>query len=518
LKQFSPDRDLYALAAAAFGAATTCLFGLLSVLVSPRHQFIFHWHGSTASAFVPVLLDYLLLSLIIFLVLAGIRHRLWLKRIIWPALFFLLCVGAFENTIYFVEVQPAHWLKVLLLALCLLLSLSVALCPRPDDFEWLRRAGQYLLQAIFFAGLLLFIEVLWYGFKARNLEIEPPNTEASVAIADTGAHHHRVYWIILDELAFRQVFMEHPQGEDLPAFEALRAQSTLFTNTKPAGLFTDFAIPSLVTGRNVLDTHTAADGQSFQIETANEQWIPFDRRDTIFGDAQSLGYHTAIVGWHFPYCRVLANTFSYCSWASAPQFTTFLPSESVLANLIEPVLHPGGKSAQAHLNNFLQLSLAADHVLKNRQYDFVLLHMPVPHPFGIYDRKTKTYALGRSSYVDNLVLADIYLAHIRQVLEEQDGWDDATVLLMGDHSWRTQIWSKLQPWSADDSQANHAGFDPRPVYLLKLPHQRGSVEVSTAYEAVHTRSLLNALLRGELQTSSDVQKWIATSRPLPTSR
>jgi NADH:ubiquinone oxidoreductase subunit 6 (subunit J) len=503
-------RDVSALAAAAFGAATICFLGLLCKLASPRHFLLFFWHGSAAALFLPVLLDLLLLSLLLFVLLAGARHHPRLRTTIWSALFLLLCVATFEDVYMFANADPPHWLKIPLFVSGAMLTIGCAIWLKSSDFERVRRAMQFLLQAAAFSGLLLFAEVIWCAFEARHLNDPPHAVEASVPVSDTAVRHHRIIWIILDELALRQAFLEQPRGESLPAFDALKAQSVLFTNVVPAAESTNIAIPSLMIGRKVLTVHSVADGQSYQIKTQESGWSTLNAKDTIFADAQSLGYHSAIAGWFIPYCRLLSGTFSYCMWVTNSFYSSFLSSETLGANLLNPLIHPGDRSTQVHLLNYLQLSDATDRVLKDKHYDFVYLHMPVPHPAGIYDRKSRTFALDHSVYVDNLALADVFLAHVRQLLEAQGEWDDATLLLMGDHSWRTMAAKDKKGWSIEDNQANHAGYDPRPAYILKLAHQQTGSTVNSVFQATRTRALLNALLRGQLHTSEDVQNWATT--------
>jgi len=508
----SSQRDLPALAAAAFGAATTCFVGLLFLLSSPQHNLVFNWHGSISALFVPVLVNYLLLSLVIFLVLAAIRRSLWLKRTIWPAMFFVLCAATLENILYTYGWTPPLWQKILPLVLALIATVASALWVKPEVFEWLRRAGQYLLQAIAFAGAILLAEALWAAFEARHLNDPPHAVESTVPIPAKAVHHHRVIWIILDELALQQAFTEHPAGEDLPALDALKAQSTLFTNVVPAAGFTEVAVPSLMTGRTLQDADSTADGR-LQLKMENGHWIDFDAGDTVFSDAQSLGYHNAIVGWYVPYCRILSGVFSYCFWTGRVTLTIFFPSEQITTNIVSPILHPGSKGAQSHLKDFLQLEAASDKILAAKQYDFVYLHMPVPHPPGIYDQKANAYALNHSSYVDNLALADAYMAHVRQVLEAQGDWDDATLLVMGDHSWRQGYWRTRSNWSPEDEQAARSGFDSRPAYLLKLPKQSLGAEISMEFQAERTRSLLDALMSDQLHTPAEVQNWVANPAP-----
>ena len=122
--------------------------------------------------------------------------------------------------------------------------------------------------------------------------------------------------------------------------------------------------------------------------------------------------------------------------------------------------------------------------------------MPIPHPYGFYDRSKKAFSTKHTSYIDNLALADRYLAHIRQLLEQNNQWDSATVIVMGDHSWRTSpIWKDSMTWTDEDESASHGGeFDPRPAYIVKLPNQQTSARIDQPFSAVSTRALLDALI------------------------
>jgi len=135
--------------------------------------------------------------------------------------------------------------------------------------------------------------------------------------------------------------------------------------------------------------------------------------------------------------------------------------------------------------------------------------MPIPHPSGFYDRSKKTFSTKHTSYIDNLALADRYLAHMRQLLEQNNQWEDATVIVMGDHSWRTSaIWKDSMTWTAEDEAASHGGeFDPRPAYIVKLSNQQTPAHIDQTFSAVSTRALLDALLQDQLQTPAQLQTW-----------
>jgi len=136
--------------------------------------------------------------------------------------------------------------------------------------------------------------------------------------------------------------------------------------------------------------------------------------------------------------------------------------------------------------------------------------MPVPHPGGIYDRKNSAFTTGHASYVDNLALADRYLAHVRLILEQRGEWNPSTVVVMGDHAWRTKlVWAGSESWTAEDQAASHgAQFDDRPAYIVKLPNQQQSARIDDRFDAVRTRALLDGIITNRIKTPEDLASWV----------
>jgi len=130
----------------------------------------------------------------------------------------------------------------------------------------------------------------------------------------------------------------------------------------------------------------------------------------------------------------------------------------------------------------------------------------VPHPGGIYDRRTGTFTTHRSSYIDNLALADIYLGHVRQVLKQRGEWDSSAIVVMGDHSWRTKLlWEGSALWTAEDEAASQGGqFDDRPGYIVKLPYQTEAAKIEIPFSAVRTRALLQGILDGSIRSAPEL--------------
>ncbi len=402
-----------------------------------------------------------------------------------------------------------------------------------------------VLSAVFsffaLSGVLILSQMVWFAAQAHDLN--PPTRlhhaqPAAVAAADPP--HPRIIWILLDELSYQQVYERRYPGLELPAFDQLAAQSTNFTHVVPAGEFTRNILPSLFTG--IPTNHIQVDSRGMLLglhDPVAHQWKPFDPHQTVFQDALDRGYRTGLAGWYNPYCRILPDVLDSCYWVYHEATPARLsPHRTAARNLLRPLrllrrrveyllyrlhlrrsapLPPPSEDLldiRMHSSDYRDLLAAGDRLLDDPSLDFVFLHLPIPHPFGFYDRRTGTVSPVHTSYLDNLALADHYLAHVRQLLESRHEWDASTIVVMGDHSWRTSfIWVGAGSWTEEDDRAsNHGEFDPRPGYLVKLPQQSEPARIDQPFDAVRTRALLDALLANSVKTPTDLARWSQSSR------
>jgi hypothetical protein len=290
-------------------------------------------------------------------------------------------------------------------------------------------------------------------------------------------------------------------------------------------------IPSLMTGEPVDDIRPSANGRRLLMhDPVTKTWSQFDQRNSVFQDALNGGYRTAVAGWYNPYCRILSDVLDSCFWT----FGVLTPNgmlsttTTLKANMIEPLLYAAGsgtanhllslvrripdlspRALALHISDYQALLDASDRILDDRSANFVFLHLPVPHPLGMYHRATGKFALSHSSYIDNLALADKCLAHLRSKLESSAEWDSSTVVVMADHSWRTKlIWKVLPGWTEEDEIASQGGkFDDRPAYIVKLPHQRVGTRIEEPYAALNTRKLFDALMTQKIRYPEDLSLW-----------
>jgi hypothetical protein len=360
--------------------------------------------------------------------------------------------------------------------------------------------------------------MFWYSMDERSIQTPGVLHTSATRPVEINAQEPRIIWIILDELSYQQVYERRFPGLDLPAFDQLASQSTLFTHVLPAAQFTENAVPSMMTGLPVDEIRVGRDDSLRSLHNpVTGVWHPFDAQDTVFQDALDNGFRTAVAGWYNPYCKILPKVLDDCYWVSRERAVGGMFSHaSVLTNMAAPWIYLVDKLrflsfgdwdankavAPAHIADYEDLTSAGDQLLEDTSINFLLLHMPVPHPGGIYDRQTRMLTTHRASYVDNLALADSYLAHVHQLLEQRGEWDSSAVIVMGDHSWRTKlVWMNTPLWTAEDQAASNGGqFDDRPAYIVKLPHQTTAARIDSRFAATRTRDLLDGILDGSIRS------------------
>ena len=524
-------------AAIALGAATLSLFYLVGPLVSPTHMQVYHLTGSASAVFIPPVLYLCGLWLCLTLLLKLTAKYRQLQVSVWCCLLFLLPWVVTKNYAFLTGWDIPHWASVLILLLPSMTLLgAVFLCDRSffDAFRPAQRFASQMLGVLSLLGVAILCQLLWFDWDARSL-----NHPAALHHELLSTHRPRgprVIWILLDELSYQQVYGQRFPGLRLPEFDRFANEASVFTRTIPAGIYTEVAVPSLMTGLSLDDIRVSSNGMLMSMHDRDHHgWKPFDPAQTVFQDALDNGYETGVAGWYNPYCRILPSVLDRCYWANRQRVNSeFNSGESLGGNLLSP-LRDGleyvrfcvrrmadrswdedreyaTRNKERHIDEYRDLYEAADRLLASPSVDFVLLHMPVPHPPGIFDRHKMIFSVKHSSYLDNLVLADQYLAHIRSVLEQEGEWDSSAVIVMGDHSWRTKLlWSKQTGWTREEELAsNGTKFDDRPFYAVKLPGQHDGVRIDSPFPAANTRDLLDAIILNKISASEDLQKWVSS--------
>ncbi|MGA7158224.1 MAG: sulfatase-like hydrolase/transferase [Acidobacteriaceae bacterium] len=529
----------------ALGFTTIFLLWLIRPAVDPTQQALYHWSGNVADFFVPIAIDFLGTLLVLILLLWALRSPGRGRVLLWSALLFFIPWFALTN-LEIIGLANDHELGRILFLSAFLAAILLTIRWRPafaNRFESVVTWATTVLIFVGIFGAFLLCRLAWYGRQASLLQTQFPLLHAQIEFPPKP---NRIIWIILDELSYQQTYERRYPGLQLPAFDAFANDATSFTDAIPPAIYTQTVLPGLLEGKPFDQIHTSSLARLSVHDPSTGSWQPFDPYNTVFSDAFDARYNTAIAGWFNPYCRLLSPIVNRCFWTYRPVDYAFgiVPSGTILSNALAPIqmmitrmtkvgpfriqspllhlLHiPLEKPTRTLLQteDYQALDVASLKLLRNSSAGFVLLHLPVPHPWGIYNRHTGKFTTASSSYINNLALADKCLAGIRKTLEDTGQWNSSTVLVMGDHSWRTkQLWrlSKVSyAWSQEDEDASHGGqYDPRPAYLVKLPNQTTPALINAPYRTFRTRQLFDKIMAHQITTPADLVNWV---RSLPAA-
>jgi membrane-anchored protein YejM (alkaline phosphatase superfamily) len=149
----------------------------------------------------------------------------------------------------------------------------------------------------------------------------------------------------------------------------------------------------------------------------------------------------------------------------------------------------------------------AHALIENGQIRFVFLHLPIPHPPGIYDRQRHMLRPG-GTYLDNLVLADDSLGALLQEIDATPSAGQTTVIVSSDHSWRIPMWRHSTDWSGEEERASGGRFDERPVLLIHFPGQKSGNDMNAALPEMLEHDMIADMLRGRINNPADLSAFL----------
>ncbi|MGA3081063.1 MAG: sulfatase-like hydrolase/transferase [Terracidiphilus sp.] len=384
------------------------------------------------------------------------------------------------------------------------------------------RAAQPLVRAIRFALASLAFSALWIVPQLIYLALlSTPVHGAAVAHLTAPANNgsRRIIWILFDELSYDQTF-EHPAaGIELPNFDRLRAASISFSNLKPIGYETSRIIPSLFTGASFEEFRSTIDGRLSYKDESQRRWTAYDANASLFGVAQQNGWNTGADGWFIPYCGILGSAVNVCYRDSgillpmeefgASEKMSVLANAAIVPNQFLAALTQKKKSlANQHIETYETVMAHTQVLIDDQQIRFVFLHLPVPHPPGIFDRQRHALRPG-GDYLDNLVLADDTLGTLMREIDATASASQTTVVVTSDHSWRIRLWKSAGDWSAEQERVSGGKFDDRPVLLVHFPRQDSGQDVHAALSEMIEHDMIADMLRGQINNQEDLASYLS---------
>jgi hypothetical protein len=388
-------------------------------------------------------------------------------------------------------------LSVLTASAVLVIVTSVVWRWRTEVARW----GALVLLAFAPAIPLTFGKAAW---EMRHSKTIPYPDLPSRPASPTAPRSPRVVWVIFDEWDYRLSFPDRSRDLKMPEVDRLLQTAVSTTDAIPPGRDTIKSVPMLLSGERYTDDARFPTPWTVEVNPLDEPDRSYDwkTRGLIFSEAQMLHFNTALTGWHLPYCRVIGDELNACHWVTlpnmrdAPRSDTLLHAMTDQAMSLVDVSFGDSLLRQEQVAAFRDVYEHAMEYITNPTYGLVFVHVPVPHSPFIYDRGTQALSSRvHSTYDDNLVLVDRTLGEFRRAMEAAGLWDTSTVLFSTDHYLRnaTTIDGKM---------------DFRIPFILKLAGQKTPAQYTRRVNTVVTKSLLMAVLRGEITEPQAAMRWL----------
>jgi hypothetical protein len=383
-------------------------------------------------------------------------------------------------------------------------------------------------------GLLAFGQAAWRLVRYRSLWQEHSAGSVTAQPVKNDDRSSRILWLIFDEMDESAAFEHRQANLSLPELDRLRSQALSATNAYPPAGHTSQSIPALLTGKLIASVTPAGPNELMLKYPEKSQAVPWSKEADIFTTVRANGLNTNVIGWYHPYCRVIGDRLSSCSWEAASQLidpAKLSPDSEIRhqeVDLLSLVPYSGRLRDRlnqqtpeiyrvAHLNDYRKLLAEAKRVLTSSDGGLTFVHLPVPHPPYIYDRNQRSLSTsGQSQYGDNLALADVALGELRQAMERAEQWDRTAIIVSSDHWWRKDYWHERQPlWTMGDVMSGP--IDHRVPFIIKLPGQQSPLTYQAAFNTVLTHDLILALIDGRVSRPAQVTEWLDQHRTIGES-
>lgn len=351
----------------------------------------------------------------------------------------------------------------------------------------------------------------------------------------------RTVIVIFDEFDYRLAFESRPPGFSLPQLDRLRRESLFLTNARPAGVETMGAISSYITGKPFREVRPDGPGRLILFPSPTGEPRALQPRQSLFGRLNDMGARVALIGFYHDYCRLFEGLSIDCQRYAAPDASAAILSQSVhgfrgfaTGFVTQLLLHPAWTlglpysvgafltrpAATTHLEVVTEiqaedLSQAMSKALRaaaDPAYDFVYVHIPIPHPPGLSSRLNSWIGqpLTGVAYFDNILVADGFTAALRQHLTEAGLWDQTNLILTSDHPLRRSTWERRPRWTGGTHLLGPSDRGRIP-FAFKPAGGGPGVEIAAPIPMLCLHDFLLALASGHIAGMHQAKDWMTAS-------
>lgn len=371
--------------------------------------------------------------------------------------------------------------------------------------------------------LLLFVGLPALGWESWERPVEPIRAPARATAPGTP-----VYVMVFDEWSFARSTRGDDFLRDLPHLRDLRSRSTFFTSARSPSGTTYLSLPRILFQSQDDETFPhvfvrKAAGHDEEQEQAIESITPArgarPAPPSLFDLARGDGYATFMLGFYLPYRDILGDAVDVCrSHSDYPAGGGFLGRMALhtfdnpqywriplLAGLWKQAYASVFSRHWADLNATMQAEARA-MISVAPERSFVFVHFPSPHapfvleadgsyvgPFPIHSGLLQDVDVDvmdgtPQDYARGLRHMDGVVGDLVQRLKDAGRFDDALLILTGDHAWRIDTDGGAPPTQA---AVRHVPL------LIKLPRQASATTVDPSFDLIALKPLLEAVMKGD---------------------
>ena len=350
-------------------------------------------------------------------------------------------------------------------------------------------------------------QAAWHAIRSSSTPSVPAGASAENPVPSVAARP-RIIWFLFDELDQGILFEHRPPLLRLPELERFQQTAFYATQAIPPGTTTRVSVPGMMSGQIFLSSEPGP--EDFMVtREPNVEALSWRSYNNVFAEARAAGFHSAVAGWYFPYCRLLGSYTDECTWEAMSWFSSREPGGfgGRMVAQLRAILPLTARQGVIEKYNFVLDR--AKNLVGNSRYDLIYVHWPIPHAPGIYDSARRRFIVFplrhlQDWYANNLALVDFSLGEIRRVMEEEGGWNTTSVLITSDHPLRPE-------YRLDGSSERRVPF------LLKLAGQDQSFHYDKPFNTLIIHQLILAVLRNEISQPEDLARWLDEHAPASLS-
>jgi hypothetical protein len=352
---------------------------------------------------------------------------------------------------------------------------------------------------------LLFFNVL--TFEKFNKDLFYNDRSGDISFEKLNKNSNKVFWIIFDQYDLNII---NKNLDKLNNYKYLSSISDNYSNFTPINGETITAIPSVLTGKKFEDYKLFKKNRKIELmlfEKGNEEEIIYSKKNTIFNTLFNQKFNIYINGWYLPYCDLFKSVSYKCFQSLYGYETTFeyftlknyflfvmtkiIPGSNFfikkfkLQNLYK--ITQDGAEFEVAKKNYLESKKSFFSNLNDSNIDFFFMHSTIPHPPYIYDSKNEligNFSDRNFSYLDNLILSDIFLGDFLNKLKEKQIFESSLIIIHGD--------TGIGDIAAKSTIFERVGTTP---LLIKKPDQNKSKNINKIVYSNDLIKIINSLIK-----------------------